>query len=177
MDIVDKNDNKALIDESLALKAIAEIKDKPERLVTLLMFGFDVPTAGVLAGYSESYSKTGLYKYVKDNHQLHKLMLEKVDSMPAIYKNFAKALLPQIATAERKIVERVAQNIDDYPKFKQAIKEIKQSAEVLKVEGETNTFNLHVQELQELAIQCHQTKGKVLEDNYKEIDDEVVEKK
>ena len=177
MENVDKNDSKALIDRDTAAKVVAQNTDKMDRVVTLLMLGFDVPEAGEIAGYSESYSKTGLYVALKKNPQVHKLMLDKIENLPAMYKNFAKALLPQIADLERKIVDHVAGKIEDYPKFKQAIKELKQSAAVLKVEGEQNTFNLHIQELQDLAIQCHQTKGKVLDDDYKEIKDELVEEK
>lgn len=173
MENKDKVETTAIVDRKTALKIAEDEPEKMGKVVTFLMLGFPIPEAGQLAGYSESYSTSGLYSAVKNDPRIHKLMLDRVENLPATYKRFAMALLPQIADLERKIIEHVSKNLTDYPKFKQAIKELKQSANVLQVEGTETNINIFAKEIQNLAAIAHQTHGKCLPDpeEYKEVKD------
>ena len=83
--------------------------------------------AAEAAGYSTLYSKGIMTHKTKSKRFMDKLR--------AYYNGNAAMLLPNIIRAEAKAVELVNQDVSLLPKYRQTLKELKQSAGVLQQEA------------------------------------------
>ncbi len=82
-----------------------------------------VTDAGRKAGYSEGYCTGELCRKLRNP--------KFMDKVKKYYNGATVAMLPKILAAESKVVQMVLDEPDQFPKFRQTIKELKQTAGVL----------------------------------------------
>jgi hypothetical protein len=104
--------------------------------------------AAIAAGYSESYSKTSISEKFKSKTFLAKLK--------SYYNNSTYSLLPKIAKVESDVVQLVVDNPEDISKYRHTIKEIKQSAGILRADEEQRQSLVSVKNIQNILLNVHQ---------------------
>jgi hypothetical protein len=104
--------------------------------------------AALAAGYSESYSKTSISEKFKSKTFLAKLK--------SYYNNSTYSLLPKIAKVESDVVQLVVDNPEDISKYRHTIKEIKQSAGILRADEEQRQSLVSVKNIQNILLNVHQ---------------------
>jgi len=126
----------------------AEIKpdqtqDKDMILIENLPLYSSWAEAGIASGYSESYSKTKLKSYKLNSHKF-------LDKLAKYYQSGSRALLPKILAAESKVVDAVLADPEKISKFRHTLKEIKQSAGVLRTDDSPRPMMINVKAVQNI---------------------------
>ncbi len=114
--------------ESLPDKQLPQITfpdDMPpeERLLQALPLGENVAEAGRISGYTDTHSHQRMYAVV-NSERFQKRIRER-------YNGNSHLLLSKVGNIEEQVVNRVMQNLDDLPKFRHTLKEIKQATGIL----------------------------------------------
>lgn len=104
------------------MKDIA-LSDMQTKLIDNLSIYRSWEAAAIAAGYSEK-SANNIKQLVKRNPRF-------LDMLKSRYNSKAIVLLNEIGMIEEKVVQACLENIDNLPKFKSTIKELKQTAGVL----------------------------------------------
>lgn len=141
----------ALITKEETLPDTAEKElDQDDLLIEELIRHRKWPQAGIAAGYSETYSKHGLKYYKLKQPSFIKKLQER-------YNGFSNFLLFDIADIEKTIVEKCLENVDNVPKFRHTLKEIKQSAGVLKQDLEHGSQPvISIKNVRNLMLKAHE---------------------
>ena len=114
---------------------------KMDRFIDLLDTYVSWHDAARAAGFSE--------KSVKNIKGLVKQSKKARDRIKAKYEANSVIALHDIAEIESRVLERVKEDIDSLPKFRHTLKEIKQSAGVIKSEHDhTGPVMINVEKLQ-----------------------------
>jgi len=123
------NDNNNITDITPEIddNSLPEPLNREDELIRCLFICDTEYEAGIMAGYSENYSKTGLYAKTKRPEFRRKLLDYAVQN--------DLLDLPTIARIERKILKLVDKDVTQYDKYKAVFKQKKQTTGLLDQDG------------------------------------------
>jgi len=102
---------------------LVSTNDREQRFIENLATRKSIKQAAIDAGYSIGYASGDIYHKVKSPKFISKLRSH--------YNGVAASLLPSIINAEAKVIDIVAADPEQLPKFRHTLRELKQSAGVL----------------------------------------------
>ena len=125
-----------IVDEVVGQIASTSTDKKDKRRDKFLLYwllGYPVRTAGITAGYKESYAKFGLYEVLKQPIVKERL-LEITSAMPEKYRALCRLRLGDVAEVEGSVINLMKDDPKLALKHPQVLKQLKKSAGVLEDE-------------------------------------------
>ncbi len=104
---------------------------RESRFLLYYLVGYDVPTAGRMAGYAETTCHTNLYSKIRNSRQLREKVGEILSLLPEKYREWCKSRLLDVVEIDRKVLDRYLDDPELAIKHPRALRQIKEAAGVL----------------------------------------------
>ena len=125
-----------------------------EKLLRCLPYFDNVKQAALAAGYSEKSANSSIYTLIKRPKFQARLR--------EYYNGQTVALLPKLFAIDNNVVDRCLKDVDCVPKFKDTLKQIKQSAGVLSPDQGPGSTVINVSGVREFMLQLTAERTKTL---------------
>ena len=136
------------------LPTLPDDMPKREKLLRLLPFYNSIPEAARAAGYSEYSATSNVYSLVK-SHKFQSKLRE-------YYNAQTLCMLPKIVHIENNVVDECLRDVSSVPKFKDTLKQIKQSAGVISPDQGPGSTVINVSGVREFMLQLTAERTKTL---------------
>jgi phage terminase small subunit len=151
-----------MTDKETTLPTLPDDMPKREKLLRLLPFYNSIPEAARAAGYSEYSATSNVYTLVKSPKFQNKLR--------EYYNAQTLCMLPKLVKIENDVIDKCLKDVDSVPKFKDTLKQIKQSSGVLAPEQGPGSTVINVSGVRQFMLQLTHERKKALENPTDTID-------
>ncbi len=130
------NDITQIVDSEVVDQVVAEIlttskDEKRDKFILLWLLGHNMKAAALSAGYSQSYSESGVQKAMRDSSNLRERIEQITSVMPEKYKSLCRLRLGDVAEIEGKALKLMKDSPDKAIRSPQLLRQLKIGAGVI----------------------------------------------
>lgn len=99
--------NNTLRDEVISFIAGSNKHPKEDKVLMLVLLGLKPTKAARMSGYSESYSRFGIHRALRESKMFGEKLEQILGEMPSVYRQYCAARLFRIAGIEDKALQKM----------------------------------------------------------------------